>query len=107
MTNRDLKKLVQNHLDILEYKRPFVNSEKFVENSHEKWACKELLRFIEESERLPFSLTPIEILDQFTEKMKTYAFMNSKNSLIFSVAQETGEYFIEESWRLIQKGETS
>jgi len=101
LTNRDLTRLVQSHLDKLEYIHPLVNTDKFVENSHAKWACKELLRFIEESEGLPFALGPQEVLEQFIDKMATYAYMNSRNSLPFSIAQQTAEYLKEQSYRII------
>ena len=101
MTMKDLTRMIRNYLEELEYKHPFVNSDRFFENSNRKWACKELLRFIKESEGLPFSLTPQEVLEQFIDKMKTYACMNSQNSIGFVIAAETGEYLLEQSWRLI------
>ena len=100
MTTKDLARLTRNYLDELEYKHPFINSDKFIQNSNSKWACRELLRFIKESEGLPFTLTAQEILEQFIDKMKTYACMNSRNSLGFVIAAETGEYLLEQSWRL-------
>lgn len=103
ITNADLLKIVQTYLDKLEWNRPLVNSDRFYENSYSKWGCKELIRFIKESEDLPFTITPQEILEQFIAKMKEYAAVNSKNSLGFVIAAETGEYFLEESWHLVQK----
>lgn len=93
-----LKKIVQNYYDELSFKHPFVNSDKFFQNSYSKWACKEILKDIDAVEAMPFDLTPIEILDQFSEKMKSYAYKNSKNSLIFVIASETAEYLIEQCW---------
>lgn len=99
MSIMDLKNMVQSYLDKLEYIHPFVNSDKFTTNSYSKWACKELLNEIGKLDDLPFHLTPVEFLDAFTDKMKTYAYMNSKNSLPFVIAAETAEYFIEECFR--------
>lgn len=105
MTNKDLKRIVQNYLDELEYTHPFVNSDKFVDNSYAKWACKEILTEIEKVTDLPFNLTPMEILNAFSEKMKRYAYMNSKNSLIFVIASETAEYLIEQCWLEVWRNE--
>lgn len=99
MTNRDLTRMVRNYLEKLEFNHPFVDSYRFYENSNRKWACKELLRYIRQSEQVPFILTPQEVLEQFADKMKNYACLNAKNSLAFTIAAETAEYFLEESWR--------
>ena len=93
-----LKKVVQVYRDQLEYTHPFVTSDKFFTNSYSKWACDEILREIDSIKDLPFELTSIEFLDQFVEKMKRYAYQNQKNSMIFVIAQETAEYFIEQCW---------
>ena len=98
MTMKALKEIVQSYLDELEYTRPFVNSDKFTDNSYSKWACKEILREIEKTKDLPFSLEPIELLNSFSEKMKRYAYMNQKNSLLFVIASETAEYLVEQCW---------
>lgn len=98
VTIKDLRDITQEYLDKLEYTHPFVNSDKFVDNSYAKWACKEILNVIDKSNDLPFKLTPIELLDAFSNKMQTYALMNSKNALCFTIGQETAEYLIEECW---------
>lgn len=100
MTNRDLTKIVKNYQDKLEYTHPLINSDKFVHNSHSKWACKELLRFIKESEQVPFHLTPFEILDGFIEKMRSYAGLNSRNAEAFLIASDVGSYILEEIWKI-------
>ena len=93
-----LKAITQNYLDELKYTHPFVNSDKFVDNSYAKWACGEILREIDKVDDLPFNLTPIELLNAFSNKMDRYAFINSKNALGFTIAKETAEYLIEECW---------
>lgn len=98
MTRKDLKILVRNYLDELEYTHPLVNSDKFLNNSFAKFACKKILKEIDIAETLPFDLTPIEILEAFRDKMSRYAFMNSKNSIKFSIMSETAEYLIEQFW---------
>ena len=98
MTMEKLRNYVEEYLYELSWQHPFVNSDKFVKNSYSKWACKEILREIDSSENLPFKVTPVELLDQFSEKMKEYAYMNSKNGQGFVIAQETAEYLIEQCW---------
>ena len=98
VTMKKAGKIVRDYLDELSYMHPFVTSDKFIDNSYSKWACKEILKEIKKSEDLPFSLTPIELLDSFSQKMKRYAYMNQKNSLIFTIASETAEYLIEQCW---------
>ena len=104
MTNRELTGIVKNYLDKLEYMHPLINSEKFIQNSHSKWACKELLRFIKESEQVPFHLTAYEILDGFIEKMRLYAGMNSRNAEAFLIASDVGSYILEEMWKITENG---
>ena len=106
MTKEDLKKVVNEYLEELTYQHPFVNSDKFVDNSYRKWACEEILNAIDRAENLPFELTTLEILDSFSEKMKRYAYMNSRNSLGFAIASETAEYLIEEYWLYDRKNTT-
>ena len=103
MSNKDLKRIIKNHYDKLCYIQPLIGSEKFVTNSYRKWACLELLREIEKSEGYPFQLTPIELLQNFSEKMKLYAGKKERNCLIFIEASNLAEYFIEESWKYISK----
>ena len=98
ITTDELKTIVQNYKDKLEYTHPFVNSDKFTDNSCGKWACREILKFIDRTSDLPFHLTPIELLDAFANKMQNYAFMNSKNAYLFTIAQETAESLVEECW---------
>ena len=98
ITWTDLKKIVENYQFELNWQHPFVTSDKFIDNSYSKWACKEILHEINGVDELPFNLTPIELLEEFSGKMKQYAYMNSKNSLIFTIASETAEYLIEQCW---------
>lgn len=98
MSIPQLKKLVREYQDELSFIHPFVTSDKFTDNSYAKWACGEILKEIDKTAELPFRLTAIELLDQFSEKMKRYAYMNSKNSLLFVIASETAEYLIEQCW---------
>ena len=105
MTKEDLKRIVQDYYERLQFNRPLVKSEKFAINSYSKWACKEILRFIDQTDELPFNLTPIEILEYFSEKMKQFACMNERNSKGFIIAADTAEYLVEESWRFINRKE--
>lgn len=98
MTMNQLKAIVQNYHDELEYTHPFVNSDQFLNNSYSKWACDEILSEIDRSKELPFDLEPFELLNSFCEKMKRFAYMNSKNSIMFVIASETAEYLIEQCW---------
>jgi hypothetical protein len=94
----ELKKEVETYREELGFMHPFVTSDKFVDNSYQKWACSEILKEIEFSKKLPFTLTPLQLLEQFAEKMKRYSCMNLKNSLIFTIAAETAEYMTEQCW---------
>ena len=98
VTMEGLKHITSNYLDELSFMHPFVTSDKFIDNSYQKWACKEILKEIEYSKKLPFDLTAMSLLEQFIDKMKRYACMNKNNSLIFTIAAETGEYLIEQCW---------
>ena len=98
VTLNDLRDVTQNYLDRLKYTHPFVNSDKFTENSYSKWACEEILKVIDKADDLPFHLTPMELLEAFSSKMQNYAFMNLKNALCFTIAQETAEHLIDECW---------
>ena len=90
--------MVRTYYDELEYRHPLINTNKFLENSYAKWACTEIIREIDNSEELPFHMTSFELLNYFSEKMKTYASMNAKNSFGFLVAADTAEYFIEQTY---------
>lgn len=94
--SKKLQNMVNLYLEELEFEKPFANSDKFITNTHSKWACKELLRYIREAENAPFELTPLGTLQGFSEKMKRYAYMNTKNSLQFVIASEVAEYLIDE-----------
>lgn len=96
MTLNDLEEMVQTYLDKCEYTKPLVNSDRFVDNSYAKWACKELLREIKKAKTLPFDLDLLEFLTNFSDKLKRYAAMNQNGSLGFTLAAETVEYLIEE-----------
>lgn len=98
VTIDDFRNITQNYLDRLEYTRPFVNSDKFVDNSYAKWACHEILKVIDQANDLPFHLTPMELLEAFSNKMQSYASYNLKNALCFTIAQETAEHLIDECW---------
>lgn len=98
ITMEKLKKITSNYLDELTYMHPFVTSDKFADNSYSKWACKEILKEIEFSKKLPFDLTPLSLLEQFIDKMKRYSCVHSENGLPFTIAAETAEYLIEQCW---------
>lgn len=98
MSNNEMKREIRRYMEKLEYMHPLAGTDKFIENSFEKWACKELLKEFDAEKDLPFRLTVIEILTAFSEKMKNYASKNQRNSLMFRIAEGTVEYFIEEYW---------
>ena len=107
MSMTELEELVQNYLDKLEWQHPPQRSDKFIANSMGKWACKELRRDIHMSisGELPFHLTPAELLENFIDRMNRYACeIGNKNARYrFSIAADTGEYFMEEYWQRAAK----
>lgn len=101
MSNKDLKRMIKNYYDKLCYIHPLIGSPKFMEISNQRWACLELLRELDNVDNLPFYLTPIELLQNFSEKMKLYAGKNEKACIPFLEANNVAEYFIEECWKTI------
>lgn len=56
----------------------------FIQASYSKWAVIELLVCIQNDDKTP----PIIIAEEFVRKMDDYSCVNSKNSLIFSIAKD-------------------
>ena len=92
--------MTQSYLDKLEWMHPIINSQKFLDNSYAKVACKRIIRELIESKDVPFQVTPVEVLQNFSDKMKRYAcdMKNKELSFAFIQAAETAEYLIEEVW---------
>ena len=92
------KAFVQKYLDKLELEHPHNKSWRFIKNSYEKWACKEILREIDSSEDIPFELTPAELLEQFGDKMNRYACNtpDKDKAICFVYAADLAEYFLNE-----------
>lgn len=92
-----LEKIVSDYLSKLELTHPLSSSDKFVDNSFAKWACKVILNDVRNIDDIPFNMTPIEYMERFIEKMKRYSCMgSSKYSIGFVIAAETGEYILDE-----------
>lgn len=100
MTLDDAIEMTQLYLDKLEYFHPVVNSQKFLDNSYSKVACRKIIRELIEAKDTPFTITPIEVFQNFSDKMKRYAceMKNKELSFTFIQAAETAEYLIEECW---------
>ena len=92
--------MTQTYLDKLEWMHPVVNSQKFLDNSYAKVACRKIIQELIESKDVPFNVTPLEVLQNFSDKMKHYAcdMKNKELSFAFVQAAETAEYLIEEVW---------
>ena len=92
--------MTQTYLDKLEWIHPIINSQKFLDNSYAKVACRKIIRELIESKDVPFHVTPVEVLQNFSDKMKRYACdkKNKELSFAFVQAAETAEYLIEEVW---------
>ncbi|MBQ9250673.1 MAG: hypothetical protein IJ179_09950 [Oscillospiraceae bacterium] len=92
--------MTQTYLDKLEWIHPIINSQKFLDNSYAKVACRRIIRELIESKDIPFNVTPLEVLQNFSDKMKRYAcdMKNKELSFAFIQAAETAEYLIEEVW---------
>lgn len=95
----ELEKVVNDYYDKLTYSHPLINSEKFFTNANRKWACQEILREIGRVDKLPFDLTPTELLNNFLEKMQFYASKNEKNAEMFLEAASVAHGFLENVWR--------
>lgn len=94
------KKMVSDYLAGLEHRHPPVRSEKFLDNSYSKVACRELLKELEDSEDVPFVITPMDVFRDFSDKMKHMAcdHPDKEHSHLFIQCSEIAEYFIEECW---------
>ena len=93
-------KMVEEYRAKLDYIRPTIRSTKFLSNSYSKVACEEILKELKGSEDLPFNLTPLEIFESYSDRMKQYAcdHINKEHSFCFIQSAEVAEYFIEQFW---------
>lgn len=69
ITVEDLKREMQVRIDDINTRHAHPRTRRFRDNVYEKWACKEVLREIEISERLPFIVTASDILFSLKRKM--------------------------------------
>lgn len=72
ITMDQLRDAVEERLEMLEAQAPpnfFFSRRELRLWTANKWACKELLRDIEEADSVPFVITPLEILEGFKRKM--------------------------------------
>lgn len=92
--------IIESYLDMLDYKHPPVRSEKFWEITWTRAACAEMLRLLKSSGDLPFKMTALDILEDYTEKMKKFAaeHKDRAHAGCFAQAAFMGEYFIEQYW---------
>lgn len=95
------KKMVSNYLSRLEYLHPIVRSEKFYDICYAKVVCREILKELDASMNLPFIMTPLDVFESFSNKMKRMAcdHPNKEHAFMFVRCAEVAEFFIEESWR--------
>lgn len=94
MTSNEIaKEIIKNY--IREYSghvyTPWQKKE-FQYESFSIWAAKELLVEVSKKEDLP----PLYVMENFREKMNDYACLNKANSFIFSVANDTVNYLIDQ-----------
>ena len=93
-------RMVEEYKAKLDYIRPAVRSTKFLDNSYSKIACEEILKELRTSEDLPFHMTPLDVFEGYSERMKRFAceHVNKERSFCFVQAAEVAEYFIEQFW---------
>lgn len=94
------KSMVSDYMRRLEYLHPVIRSDKFLDNSYSKIACREILKELEASRDLPFIMTPMDVFEAFSNKMKRMAcdHPNKEHSFLFIQCAETAEFFIEQCW---------
>lgn len=92
--------MVEEYKAKLDYIQPAVRSTRFMDNSYSKVACEEILKELKTSEDLPFHLTPLEIFESYSDRMKRFAcdHVNKEHSFCFIQSAEVAEYFIEQFW---------
>lgn len=92
--------IVEAYRDTLNLKHPLIRSNSFREVTYSKAACDDILRLLKEAFDLPFEVTALDILEQYTEKMKQYASEHDdkEHAECFSQAASIGEYFVEQYW---------
>lgn len=92
------KTMVENYLSRLDYIHPVIRSDKFLDNSYAKIACREILKELDRSRDLPFHITPLDVFESFSNKMKRMAcdHPNKEHSFLFVQCAETAEFFVEQ-----------
>lgn len=97
--------LTESYFKKLEYLKPIVKSNRFIENSYAKIACKDIIRELKNSVNLPFVVTPLDVLYSYSNRMKLWAseFPDKEKRLAFLVAADTADYLKEKCW-LIDMG---
>ena len=74
------------------YKRPRFGMPKkyFDQLSYHNWAVNEIIREIEKSD-----MPPMLVVESFISKMEDCACRNKKNSRMFSIAKDAGEWVLD------------
>ena len=63
----------------------------FEQVSVHNWAVDEIIKEIKESDFTP----PMMIVEDFIKRMEDYSCENSKNSRVFSIAKDAGEWILD------------
>lgn len=92
--------IVEGYRDALNCKHPLIRSDAFREVVYSKAACDDILRLLKEAFDLPFEVTALDVLEQYTKNMKQYAAEHDdkEHAECFAHAASIGEYFIEQYW---------
>ena len=102
ITMDQLRDTVTERLTLLQAQAPpnfFFSNRDLHLWSANKWACKELLREIDEAEAVPFIITPLEILEGFKRKMDDLACTfgtHSKREKIYTEASDLATWIMED-----------
>lgn len=67
-------------------------STEFEQQSYSKWVANDILGRLKRERSIP----PLQLLEEYRERMDEYSCCNSKNSFMFSVAHDTAEDIIDE-----------
>lgn len=83
--NKQVISIVKEYLENVENTIAPWQGYRFSQVSYTKWAAIEILYLLKEKYYLP----PLTVLEDFANKMDTYACLNKGNTFMFSVAYDT------------------
>lgn len=91
--NRIAIQTIEDYIKRLErqFKEHWVTSE-FEQQSYSKWVANDILGHLKKECSIP----PLQLLEEYREKMDEYSCYNSKNSIMFSTLKDTVEDIIDE-----------